>query len=306
MPQTPELIPHVWHVRPPLVRMTSGVTASWHERTTEDLVRDRMALAGLRTALDGGGSRTRRPGRGHRTRRDRVARRLGDRYGDAVLPAGARRHRPRRGVRLLCGAAVDRFGSARTSWSTTPGTGTSVAVRGAHRGRGPRRSWTRTSSARSGSPRRCCRSCARSIRGTSSQVTSEGGVARLPGHRRLSRLQVGARGACRTPWPRRWPSTASGSPASSPGRTRTGWLDVGARHSPPHPAYQGLHDRAPAFETGDPGATKAAILQIVDTDDPPLRVLLGRGHEAVRGVYERRLAEWDRWQDLSLDAFGAA
>ena len=137
------------------------------------------------------------------------------------------------------------------------------------------------------------------------QVTSEGGVLAFPG--------IGAYHASK--WALEGLSDSLAQEVAEhgirvtcvePGPYRTGWLDVGARHSPPHPAYQGLHDRAPAFETGDPGATKAAILQIVDTDDPPLRVLLGRGHEAVRGVYERRLAEWDRWQDVSLDAFGAA
>jgi NAD(P)-dependent dehydrogenase (short-subunit alcohol dehydrogenase family) len=137
------------------------------------------------------------------------------------------------------------------------------------------------------------------------QVTSEGGVLAFPG--------IGAYHASK--WALEGLSESLAQEVAEhgirvtcvePGPYRTGWLDVGARHSPPNPAYRGLHDRAAAFETGDPEATKAAILRIVDTDDPPLRVLLGRGYEAVRGAYERRLAEWDRWQDVALDAFGAA
>ncbi|MFD0309732.1 hypothetical protein [Streptomyces sp. NPDC127119] len=35
-------------------------------------------------------------------------------------------------------------------------------------------------------------------------------------------------------------------------------------------------DRAPEFEIGDAEATKAAVLELVDSDKPPARLILGR------------------------------
>ena len=53
-----------------------------------------------------------------------------------------------------------------------------------------------------------------------------------------------------------------------------------------------------------PEATKAAILQIVDAPRPPRRVFVGRSFDAVRREYGERLAEWERWEDVALAAFG--
>ncbi len=56
---------------------------------------------------------------------------------------------------------------------------------------------------------------------------------------------------------------------------------------------------------GDPAATGPAILQIVDAEDPPLRVFLG---DAPLGIatrdYESRLAEWREWEHVSKLALG--
>jgi NAD(P)-dependent dehydrogenase (short-subunit alcohol dehydrogenase family) len=56
---------------------------------------------------------------------------------------------------------------------------------------------------------------------------------------------------------------------------------------------------------GDPAATPAALLQVVDMDDPPLRLLLGFGTVAfVTGEYESRIALWREWETVSTAAHG--
>ena len=47
------------------------------------------------------------------------------------------------------------------------------------------------------------------------------------------------------------------------------------------------------------------MLKIVDADEPPLRVFFGDGPLGIaRADYERRLEEWEQWQDLSVRAHG--
>lgn len=56
---------------------------------------------------------------------------------------------------------------------------------------------------------------------------------------------------------------------------------------------------------GDPAATGPAILEIVDADEPPLRVFFGIGPlEMIRPEYAARIATWERWDDLSRRAHG--
>ena len=60
-----------------------------------------------------------------------------------------------------------------------------------------------------------------------------------------------------------------------------------------------------ASAVGDPQATGPAILELVDADEPPLRVFFGRMPiDIIRPEYERRLDEWERWDDLSKRAHG--
>jgi NAD(P)-dependent dehydrogenase (short-subunit alcohol dehydrogenase family) len=57
---------------------------------------------------------------------------------------------------------------------------------------------------------------------------------------------------------------------------------------------------------GDPEATGPAILEIVDADEPPLRVFFGIGPlEMIRSEYADRIATWERWDGLSRRAHGA-
>lgn len=95
-----------------------------------------------------------------------------------------------------------------------------------------------------------------------------------------------------------------------PGGFGTDWAGPSARHSAALPAYDpmraGAAVRRSAQAPGDPAAAAAALLEIVDAPQPPLRVLFGaQAHGIVRGIYERRLAEWDAWSDLALRAHGS-
>jgi NAD(P)-dependent dehydrogenase (short-subunit alcohol dehydrogenase family) len=75
------------------------------------------------------------------------------------------------------------------------------------------------------------------------------------------------------------------------------------------PEYDGLRRRLAALvgkqPAGDPAAAAQALLKIVDSDNPPLRVLFGQGfYPLVQQVYADRLKTWAEWQDLSAEAQG--
>ena len=91
-----------------------------------------------------------------------------------------------------------------------------------------------------------------------------------------------------------------------PGPYATDFGTGGLRRSDPDPAYDAVRDALDfsAWELGDPTATRTAILQLVDADEPPRRIFLGRSLEAVREEYRQRLATWEQWQPISLAAFG--
>jgi NAD(P)-dependent dehydrogenase (short-subunit alcohol dehydrogenase family) len=58
-------------------------------------------------------------------------------------------------------------------------------------------------------------------------------------------------------------------------------------------------------QSGDPQATADAILKVVDAEVPPLRLLLGTGPlPLIRQVYDRRLALWEEWAEVSTAAQG--
>jgi short chain dehydrogenase len=68
----------------------------------------------------------------------------------------------------------------------------------------------------------------------------------------------------------------------------------------------GLPDRR-SLQRGDPRATGPAILEIVDAEDPPLRVFFGDGPlQIIREEYARRLALWEEWAELSVRAHGGS
>ena len=96
-----------------------------------------------------------------------------------------------------------------------------------------------------------------------------------------------------------------------PGSYSTDWSGPSAKHSEENPAYAEVRDaamnrRSAAASPGDPMATRDAILKVVDAEEPPLRIFLG---EAPLGIatddYESRLATWNDWQPVALEAHGA-
>ncbi|MDE5454245.1 SDR family NAD(P)-dependent oxidoreductase [Bradyrhizobium sp. CSA112] len=76
-----------------------------------------------------------------------------------------------------------------------------------------------------------------------------------------------------------------------------------------NPVYDGLRRRLAGLAgkqpPGDPAAAAQALLKIVDSDNPPLRVLFGQGfYPMLQQVYADRLKTWADWRDLSLEAHG--
>ncbi len=90
----------------------------------------------------------------------------------------------------------------------------------------------------------------------------------------------------------------------------TDWAGPSAVQAEELPAYDEIRAaRAEAMKKrgprGVPEATGPAILKIVDAEDPPLRVFLGRGTlELIRAEYESRLAVWEQWDDVAREAHG--
>lgn len=56
---------------------------------------------------------------------------------------------------------------------------------------------------------------------------------------------------------------------------------------------------------GDPAAAGRAILKIVDAQDPPLRAFFGVAPTmVVPAMYAKRLATWEEWKPVALEANG--
>jgi len=91
----------------------------------------------------------------------------------------------------------------------------------------------------------------------------------------------------------------------------TDWAGSSARHATPLPAYNQVREQAAAARAarftapGDPTATGKAILQLVDSDNPPLRLFLGESPLRIATAdYESRLAAWREWQPVAAAAQG--
>jgi len=97
-----------------------------------------------------------------------------------------------------------------------------------------------------------------------------------------------------------------------PGGFETDWGGSSAVHSEPLPAYETTRKvvaaarKVAGSKRGDPAATRSALLKIVDAERPPLRVFFG---EAPLGMakadYASRIAVWEEWQELALEAHGS-
>jgi NAD(P)-dependent dehydrogenase (short-subunit alcohol dehydrogenase family) len=96
-----------------------------------------------------------------------------------------------------------------------------------------------------------------------------------------------------------------------PGGFSTDWGGASSRHSDELEAYAAVHEarnasRAAATQ-GDPTATAAALMRVVDAEEPPLRVFFGaRPLGIATEDYESRLATWNAWQPVAIEAQGDA
>ncbi|REA64420.1 short-chain dehydrogenase/reductase [Dyadobacter luteus] len=64
-------------------------------------------------------------------------------------------------------------------------------------------------------------------------------------------------------------------------------------------------ENAEAGGSGNPTATVDALFALVDAENPPLRLILGKiALPWVKQTYEQRLKTWESWQDVSVAAHG--
>ncbi len=96
-----------------------------------------------------------------------------------------------------------------------------------------------------------------------------------------------------------------------PGGFSTDWSGPSATRAEPLAAYDGVRERrfarlrGVASRPGDPQATGAVVLDLVDMEQPPLRLFLGDAPlEMIKPEYASRLEEWERHADLSHRAQG--
>lgn len=94
-----------------------------------------------------------------------------------------------------------------------------------------------------------------------------------------------------------------------PGGFSTDWAGPSAKFSQPSPAYAAIWEtrrqNATAAKRGDPRATRGPILKIVDAEKPPLRVFFGLAPLGIATKdYESRLATWNEWQPVAIEAQG--
>lgn len=94
-----------------------------------------------------------------------------------------------------------------------------------------------------------------------------------------------------------------------PGGFATEWGTASAHRARQLPAYDSARAALGKIRTasvpGDPKATASALFRIVDVAEPPLRVFFGdAGLPMAKSEYAERIATWERWNDLAIEAQG--
>lgn len=89
----------------------------------------------------------------------------------------------------------------------------------------------------------------------------------------------------------------------------TDWGGASAAHTAANSEYNGVKAayRAgiPADFRGSAAGTVDAMLKLIDSANPPLRLLLGKyAYGLVKKEYEGRHVDWNSWQDVTLAAQG--
>jgi NAD(P)-dependent dehydrogenase (short-subunit alcohol dehydrogenase family) len=98
-----------------------------------------------------------------------------------------------------------------------------------------------------------------------------------------------------------------------PGGFATNWGGVSAKHSEENAAYADFREKTQRQRAGrnatpgDPHASAAAILDVVDADEPPLRVFFGTAPLGIaKADYAKRLETWEAWNHVSEKAQGGS
>ena len=96
-----------------------------------------------------------------------------------------------------------------------------------------------------------------------------------------------------------------------PGGFDTDWSGSSSRTSAELPDYAELHRQVAETrkqrwsKPGDPKASASAILKVVDAPNPPLRVFFGESPlQTAKADYESRIANWEQWQPVAVEAQG--
>ncbi|MFC0518051.1 SDR family NAD(P)-dependent oxidoreductase [Mucilaginibacter angelicae] len=89
----------------------------------------------------------------------------------------------------------------------------------------------------------------------------------------------------------------------------TDWAGASAAQTVAMPEYDGVRAAFQAGITDDtfgvPEATTDAVLKLIDSENPPLRLLLGKyAYPWIKHTYEGRFTEWDNWNEVSAAAHG--
>ncbi|MDF3287760.1 SDR family oxidoreductase [Streptomyces silvisoli] len=92
-----------------------------------------------------------------------------------------------------------------------------------------------------------------------------------------------------------------------PGPYSTDWSGASAVRTEPIAAYEPIREARRAGATArapqDPQATAEVILELVDTEEPPLRLFLGAyPYPVVEAAYQQRLDTWNAWRPLATRA----
>ncbi|WP_343634463.1 SDR family NAD(P)-dependent oxidoreductase [Fluviicola sp.] len=94
-----------------------------------------------------------------------------------------------------------------------------------------------------------------------------------------------------------------------PNSYATDWSGASAASTTAMPEYDGVKAAFQAGMQDDffgvPEATVPAILKLIDSENPPQRLFLGKyGYNWVKQAYEEKYAEWESWNDVSTAAHG--
>lgn len=92
-----------------------------------------------------------------------------------------------------------------------------------------------------------------------------------------------------------------------PGGYSTDWAGSSAKASAPHPAYdalrQAMAEQAGGYTYGEAAQAAQALLKVVDSENPPLRVLFGtQAFDIAQGIHAGRMQTWRDWEAVSRDA----